>query len=200
MSRRLRILFLVLIAIAATTATLGIVFLSQNAAPAPSTATRGVGGPFALTDQNGKQVTQADFSGRYMMIFFGFTNCPDVCPLTLQRIADALAEAPDVAKRIVPILISVDPERDTPEKLKDYVAFFGPSFQGLTGTPEQIAALVKSYGVYAKKVPLPDSALEYTVDHSSFIYLYGPDASFVTVFDPSLEPEALAAKLKETIK
>lgn len=200
MSKRLRLLFLALIAIAATTATLGIVLLTQTQTAPARQAAATTGGPFALVDQNGKQVTQADYSGRYMLIFFGFTNCPDVCPLTLQRISDALAEAPEVASRIVPILISVDPERDTPEKLKDYVAFFGPSFQGLTGTPEQIGALLKSYGVYAKKVPLPDSALEYTVDHSSFIFLYGPDANFITVFDPSLEPEALAAKLKETVK
>ena len=198
MSKRLRILFLVLIAIAATTATLGIVLLSQ-AGPGKGSATT-MGGPFALTDQTGKQVTEATYRGRYMLIFFGFTNCPDVCPLTLQRIADALDIAPDIAPRVVPILISVDPERDTPEKLKEYVAFFGPSFQGLTGTPDQIGALLKSYGVYAKKVPLPESALQYTVDHSSFIYLYGPDGAFITVFDPALEPEALAAKLKETIK
>jgi cytochrome oxidase Cu insertion factor (SCO1/SenC/PrrC family) len=195
MSPRLRLILLGLIALFAAAATAAVVLLASG-----KKADGGIGGPFTLTAENGQRATDADFHGRYMLAFFGFTNCPDVCPMTLQRIADALEAEPTLKPKLTPVLISVDPERDTPEKLKDYVGYFGPSFRGLTGTPEEIGAVLKAYGVYAKKVKLEDSALGYTIDHSSFIYLFDPDGSFVTVFDPSMESAALAAKLKETIK
>jgi protein SCO1/2 len=195
MSPRLRLIMLSLIALFAAAGTAGIVLLATG-----NRQETGVGGPFTLTAENGQRVTDADFHGRYMLAFFGFTNCPDVCPMTLQRIADALEDEPSLKTRVTPVLISVDPERDTPEKMKDYVAYFGPSFRGLTGSQSEIAAVLKSYGVYAKKVKLEDSALGYTIDHSSFIYLFDPEGQFVTVFDPSLDSAALAAKLKGTVK
>jgi protein SCO1/2 len=198
MTNGTRALFLALIAMAAAVATTAIVFLTMADRSQPALAQ--LGGAFTLTGEDGQTVTEADFRGRAMLIFFGFTNCPDVCPVTLQRIADALESAPELATRLTPILISVDPERDTPAAMKAYVAAFGPQFRGLTGTPEQVAAVVKAYKVYAKKVPLEGSALGYTMDHSSLIYLYGPDGAFVTAFDPSLDGPALAAKLKETVK
>lgn len=199
MGKGTRALFLGLIAIAAAVATAAVMLLvtgSGRQAPAVSD----MGGAFTLTDQDGKRVTEADFRGRYMLLFFGFTNCPDVCPLTLQRIADALESAPGLKQKLTPVLITVDPERDTPEKMKDYVAYFGPEFRGLTGTPEEIATVLKAFKVYAKKVPLPDSALGYTMDHSALIYLYGPDGVFVTAYDPALDAAALAAKLQENVK
>lgn len=196
MSPRLRLIMLGLIALFAAAATAGIVLLATG----KKQETAGIGGPFTLTAENGQRVTDADFHGRYMLVFFGFTNCPDVCPMTLQRIADALEANPALVPRITPVLVSVDPERDTPDKMKAYVGYFGPTFRGLTGSPEEIGKVLKAYGVYAKKVELKDSALGYTVDHSSFIYLFDPDGNFVTVFDPSLDSAALAAKLKETVK
>lgn len=198
MTRTTRTLFLALIAIAAAVATAAIVMLTMKDRPAPALAD--LGGAFTLTGEEGQTVTEADFRGRYMLIFFGFTNCPDVCPMTLQRIADAFDAAPDLSARLTPVLISIDPERDTPPAMKAYVAAFGPQFRGLTGTRDQIDAVVKAYKVYAKKVPLEGSALGYTMDHSSLVYLYGPDGAFVTAFDPSLDGPALAAKLKENVK
>ncbi len=198
MGKGTRALFLALIAIAAAVGTAAVTLLVLREAPAPAVA--GLGGAFSLTDQDGKRVTEADFRGRYMLIFFGFTNCPDVCPMTLQRIADALDVAPALKSKLTPVLVSVDPERDTPAALKSYVAAFGPEFRGLTGSPDEIAAMLKAYKVYAKKVPLDGSALGYTMDHSALIYLYGPDGAFVTAYDPALDPPALAARLQETIK
>ncbi len=195
MSPRMRLIFLGLIALFAAAATAGIVVLATGQKDSGS-----IGGGFTLTAEDGRRVTDADFRGRYMLAFFGFTNCPDVCPMTLQRIADALEAAPELKDKVTPVLISVDPERDTPEKMKAYVGYFGPTFRGLTGTPAEIEAVLRDYGVFAKKVPLENSALGYTVDHSSFIYLFDREGSFITVFDPSLEADALAAKLKETVK
>ena len=199
MPTRTRAVFLALIAIAAAVATAAIVLLMTGERQAGVQPAQ-VGGAFSLTDQDGKRVTEADFRGRYMLVFFGFTNCPDVCPMTLQRIADALDAAPGVKERLTPVLISVDPERDTPAVMKEYVAYFGPEFRGLTGTQAEIDAVVKAYKVYAKKVPLPDSALGYTMDHGGLIYLYDPAGAFVTAYDPGMDAEALAARLKENVK
>lgn len=196
MTRTTRIVFLALIALAAAIATASIVMLVQTSGPPPRAQ---VGGPFTLVDEAGKQVTNADFKGRYMLLFFGFTNCPDVCPMTLQRIADALDAAPELKDKVTPVLITVDPARDTPEKMKEYVGYFGPTFRGLTGSPEQIASVLKVFGVYAKKVELKDSALGYTMDHSSFIYLFDRNGDFATLFDPTMESDAMAAKLKENV-
>ena len=196
MSNRLRLVLLVLIVLAAATAVAATMLLMQGKdGPTVSSKAR-LGGPFSLVNQDGKRVTDADFAGRYRIMFFGFTNCPDVCPTTLQLLADTLEKAPELADKVSVMLVSVDPARDTPEALKTYVTYFDPRFQGLTGTPEEIGAMLKAYGVYAKKVPLEDSALGYTMDHSAFIYLYGPDGDFITAFDPALKPEDLAAKLK----
>ncbi|MBL9012172.1 MAG: SCO family protein [Alphaproteobacteria bacterium] len=200
MTNRMRTLFLGLIALAAAVATAAVMLLAMGT-PAPRPAAAGdVGGAFTLTDQDGRRVTEADFRGRYLLLFFGFTNCPDVCPMTLGRIADALDIAPALKEKLTPVLVSVDPERDTPANLKAYLAFFGPEFRGLTGSPEEIAAVLKAYKVYAKRTELPDSALEYTMDHSSLIFLYGPDGAFITAFDPSLDAAGLAAELTKTVR
>ena len=200
MSTRLRILFLVLIVLAAGTALAAAFLLMQPHSGSASTGTARLGGDFTLVNQDGKTVTAADYAGKYRVMFFGFTNCPDVCPTTLQMIADAMKAAPDLAAKVVVMLVSVDPERDTPAALKTYVTYFDPDFQGLTGTPEQVGAVLKAYGVYARKVPLKDSALGYTMDHTAFIYLYGPDGAFITAFDPGIAPQDFAAKLKSAMQ
>jgi protein SCO1/2 len=158
-----------------------------------------VGGPFRLTDHNGKTVTDADFRGRYMLIYFGYSFCPDVCPTTLAVMAQALEKLGGKSQRIVPILITIDPERDTPQVLNDYVKAFGPSFVGLTGSMAAIQDAEKKYRVYAVKKPLDSSKASggnYGVDHSSVLYLMGPDGRLVNFYDEAVSPDDLAKDLR----
>lgn len=155
-----------------------------------------VGGPFALVDHNGKRVTNADFRGRYMLVFFGFTFCPDVCPTALQVTSQALEKlGPKKAERIVPIFITVDPERDTPDQLKSYVSSFHPSLVGLTGSQAEIEAVAKAYRVYWRRVKDDRSAAGYTMDHTSIIYLMGPDGRFVSHFTHTSSVDTIATAL-----
>ena len=140
----------------------------------------GVGGPWKLTDQNGKTRTDKDFVGKYKLIYFGFTSCPAICPTELQKTAQAYQELSDSQKeQIQMIFVTVDPEKDTTKVLKNYVSLFDKSMIGLTGTMEQIEAIKGEYKVYAAKVPDGD---DYTMDHSSFIYFMGPDDQLITLF------------------
>lgn len=151
-----------------------------------------IGGPFTLTDQLGRSVTDADFRGRWMLVYFGYTYCPDVCPTTLQTIAGAMdALGPDAAK-IVPVFVTIDPARDTPKVLASYVKLFDPRLVGLTGTPDQIAAVAHAYHVYYARVP-GSSSNSYAMDHSSFIYLMDPQGRFVTLFRPDSTAGQIAA-------
>jgi protein SCO1/2 len=154
-----------------------------------------IGGPFTLTDHKGRRVTDRDFRGRYMLIYFGFTFCPDVCPSALQVMSEALNKLGPKADRFVPIFISVDPERDTPSQLASYVESFHPRLMGLTGTPEEIDAVVKAYRVYVRKVPDPKSTAGYTFDHTSLIYVMGPDGSYRTHFAHTTDADTMAERL-----
>lgn len=159
-----------------------------------------IGGPFTLTDHNGNTVTDADFRGRYMLIYFGFTYCPDVCPTTLATIAQALDLVGEKAEAIVPILITVDPQRDTPEQLKMYVSHFSPRLVALTGTPEQIAEVAKEYRVYYAKVAEEGSDPDaYTMDHSTITYLMAPDGTYLRHFGHATTAEQMAEQLREAI-
>jgi protein SCO1/2 len=158
-----------------------------------------IGGPFVLTDQNGKQVTDKDFRGRFMLVYFGFTFCPDVCPSALQVMAAALDKLGPKAAKITPIFITIDPERDTPDKMAQYVQSFDPRLVGLTGSPDEIAAVTKEYRVYAKKVDDPKSTAGYTMDHSSIIYVMGPDGSYRTHFTHTTNVDAMAAHLAKML-
>jgi protein SCO1/2 len=162
-----------------------------------------VGGPFRLIDQNGKSVTDADFRGRYMLIYFGYSFCPDVCPTTLGVMAQALEKlGPERARRVVPIFITIDPERDTPKVLADYMSAFGPSFVGLTGSEAAIKDVEKKYRVYAVKKPLDSSKASggaYGVDHSSVLYLMGPDGRMISFYDEIISPDDLAKDLKQKV-
>lgn len=161
-----------------------------------------IGGPFTLTDQDGRIVTEQDFRGKYLLVYFGFTFCPDVCPTSLQRNADALDLLGERARDIVPVLITVDPARDTPEKLKDYVHLFRPGLVGLTGTPEQVAAVSKAYRVYYAKVDPAKTGGDdrmYMMDHSSLTYLMGPDGRFLQFFRHDLSSEEMAIRLSRTM-
>jgi protein SCO1 len=167
----------------------------QGGQPVQSSGTALVGGPFSLVGADGKPVTDRDFRGRYMLIFFGFTHCPDICPAELQVIAEALGELGDKAKNVVPIFITLDPERDTPEAMGNYVKSFGPNFVGLTGSPEAIAAAAKAYRVSYAKVEDKESAADYGVDHSALVYLMDPEGRYVTHFSYGLSAEQMAEKL-----
>ena len=158
-----------------------------------------IGGAFTLTDNTGKRVTDQDFHGKYTLVFFGFTSCPDICPAGLQLIAGALEKLGTKAQRIAPIFISVDPQRDTPEKLAAYVKNFDPRLVGLTGTPEEIAAVAKAYKVYYAKVPSKERPDDYTMDHTSIIYVMDPKGEFVTHFTPSTSVDDMAAKLDKIV-
>lgn len=153
-----------------------------------------VGGPFSLIDQDGVRRTDKDFLGRYMLVFFGFTYCPDVCPTTLAILSAALNEIGPEAENIVPVLITVDPARDTPEALKPYLSSFGPNFVGLTGTAEEIAAVANAYHAYYEIVE--NEGGDYTLNHSTAIYLMGPDGKFVTNYTLNMGLDAIAADLR----
>jgi cytochrome oxidase Cu insertion factor (SCO1/SenC/PrrC family) len=158
-----------------------------------------IGGPFTLTDHTGKRVTDQDFRGRTMLIVFGFTFCPDVCPSELQVMSAALDKLGPRAERVVPILITVDPERDTPAQLARYVSSFHPRLVGLTGTRSEVEAAAKAYRVYARKVEDPKSTAGYTIDHSAIIYVMGPDGAYRAHFTHGTNADAMADRLAKLL-
>ncbi len=152
-----------------------------------------IGGPFTLTDHTGRRVSEKDFRGKFMLIYFGFTFCPDVCPTALQVMSAALDKLGPKAQRVTPVLISVDPERDTPKQLASYIQSFHKSFVGLTGTPEDVRAAAKAYRVYFKQVKDPQSTAGYTMDHTSIVYLMDPQGRFVTHFTHATQVDAMVS-------
>ena len=159
-----------------------------------------VGGPFSLVDQDGRRVTEKNFLGKYMLVFFGYTYCPDICPTELQVMSAALDQLGPEADRIQPIFVSIDPARDTPEVLKAYVANFGLRLIGLTGSPEEVAAIAKAYRAYYAKAGNGSTGTDYLMDHSSIIYLMGPDGRFVKHMPYTTDAAKLATELKETLR
>ncbi|QQO15380.1 SCO family protein [Bradyrhizobium diazoefficiens] len=153
-----------------------------------------IGGPFQLTDQNGKAVTDQNLKGKPTLIFFGYTHCPDVCPTSLFEISEVLRAMGKDADKVNAVFISVDPERDTPATMKDYLSSFDPHLEGLSGDPAEIAKVITSYRVYAKKVPSKDG--DYTMDHTALTYLMDRDGRFVSPFNLKRPPEEAAADLK----
>jgi len=154
-----------------------------------------IGGPFALEDGAGHAVTDRDLRGRYLLVYFGYTFCPDVCPTTLNEVATALDKLGAKADRLRVAFITVDPQRDTPQVVHDYAAAFSPRIMGLTGTPEQIAEVAREYRVYYATHRTGEQAGDYTVDHSSILYLMGPDGRFVAPIRTDESGEAMAADL-----
>ena len=153
-----------------------------------------VGGPFQLVDQNAKAITDKDIKGYPTLVFFGFTNCPDVCPTTLFEVSEIMRSLGKDADRVKALFVSVDPERDTPEKIKDYLQSFDPHLVGVTGSPESIAAMGKAYRVYFKKVPLDGGG--YTMDHTAIVYLMDKDGRFVAPFNMKRKPAEAADDLR----
>jgi protein SCO1 len=173
----------------------GAILLITGHAPSPiGSAVAAVGGPFHLEDQDGKPVSDQDMKGRPFLVFFGFTHCPDVCPTTLFEMSQLLhALGPD-AGHLGALFITVDPERDTPAVLKDYLSNFDTHLRGLTGDQKSIDAAIKAYRVYAKKVPLDGG--DYTMDHTGIVYLMDKSGHFVAPFDMKRTTDAEAAELR----
>jgi protein SCO1 len=158
------------------------------------TAAAAIGGPFQLTDQTGQAVSDKSLQGRPTLIFFGFTHCPDVCPTSLFEISEVLRAMGKDADRVNAYFVSVDPDRDTPAAMKDYLSSFDPHLKGLTGDSAAMAKIISEYRVYAKKVPLKDG--DYTMDHTALIYLMDRDGRFVSPFNLKRSPDEAAADLK----
>jgi protein SCO1 len=156
-----------------------------------------IGGPFSLSDPGGKRVTDRDFRGKLMLVFFGYTHCPDVCPTELQNMTEIIGKLGPDAKQIAPIFISVDPARDTPEALSTYVNNFSPQITGLTGTESEIASAAKAYRVYFRKAG--GNRDNYSVDHSAFVYLMGRDGNYITHFMFNTPPETVVKEIRKYI-
>lgn len=177
--------------------------------PAPATARSPIsakdfpisfGGPFTLVDHKGRERTDKDFRGRYLLVYFGYTFCPVICPTGLQTIGQALDLLGKPAERVQPVFISVDPGRDKPEVLKDYVGQFHPRLIGLTGSEKQVHDVAKAYRVFRAKVPLPDMPKdEYLVSHTPNTFLMGPDGEFVTLFPHGTEAETMAKSISRRL-
>lgn len=170
---------------------------------APPLAGAAIGGPFTLIDQDGKRVSSSDFDGSYRLVYFGFSYCPDVCPVDLQLIGQAMRqlekEDPDVAARVQPIFISVDPARDTPAVLKPFVAAFHPRLIGLTGSEEEIARVAKAHGVYFAKMG-EAGAKDYLVDHSRIALLFGPKGEPIAIVPHDKGAAVIAEELRKWVR
>lgn len=150
-------------------------------------------GPFSLIDHSGNPVTDRDFRGKFMLVFFGYTSCPDVCPMDLQIIAQVIDELGEAGDRLQPIFISVDPARDTPEVVAQYASHFHPRLIGLSGSRQQTAAAARNYGVISMKFIDEKDPGNYSINHSALIYLLGPDGKFVAAFEHGTDLETLTA-------
>lgn len=184
---------------------LGLLVRELALAPSPTPPQRvDIGGSFSLLNTDGQRVSQADFAGRPMLVYFGFTYCPDVCPMSLDLLGAALdslaAIAPEKAARLQPVFISVDPARDTPSQLKEYLSYFHPSLTGLTGSPEQIDAVKRAFRVYAARARETDANGHYNVDHSSLFYLMDGDNRYLAHFPHNMTADDLAAGLAAKLK
>jgi protein SCO1 len=157
-------------------------------------ASSAIGGPFKLTDQNGNTITDGDFKGRPFLVFFGYTHCPDVCPTTLFDVSEVMRALGKDADRTGALFVTVDPERDTPAVMKDYLSSFNPHLRGATGDRVAIDAVEKAYRVYAKKVPMENN--DYTLDHTALVYLMDKQGRFVAPFSLKRRPEEAAADLR----
>lgn len=166
----------------------------------PDAANVKIGGAFDMLDHTGKAVTNETFAGKPMLVFFGFTHCPDVCPTGLQNMTDALHLAGmNTAAKITPVFVTVDAARDTPEVMAKYVSHFTPGLVGLTGTEAQIAAMAKAYKVYYAKVGDKDNP-DYMMDHSAFFYLMGPTGQFLKAIPADSDPQDIAMALREATR
>lgn len=160
-----------------------------------SSVVSAIGGPFSLTDQNGKAITDQDMKGKPFLVFFGYTHCPDVCPTTLFELSEVMHALGKDADHTGALFITVDPERDSAAAMKDYLSSFDPHLRGATGDPKAIDAVEKVYRVYAKKVPTGKDG-EYSMDHTALVYLMDKNGKFVMPFKLDRSPEEAAKELR----
>ncbi|MDR3437549.1 SCO family protein [Telmatospirillum sp.] len=195
-SKHLQRIAALLAGLAALLVVIAFAVVPRFIATAPQGPT--VGGSFSLIDQNGRSVTDADFRGKVMLIYFGYTFCPDVCPTTLGNVAQAYdLLTPAEQAQVVPIFITIDPERDTVDQIAQYVDAFSPAMVGLTGSPEQVAPVLKEFRVYAHRVETTDG--NYSVDHSSILYVMDKKGQYATHFSGEVTPKEIAAGLKKQL-
>jgi protein SCO1/2 len=172
-------------------------------APQPGTVAGGkalIGGPFVMTDHHGNRFTERDLAGKYALVFFGFTHCPDICPTTLLTIAEVMDQLGDDAKKVLPVFVSVDPKRDTVGHLSNYVQNFHPSVIGLTGTEEQVKQIADTYKVYYAIRETEDSAMGYQVDHSGYLYFMGPNGEYIAHFPHNVTAQVLREAILKQLK
>lgn len=186
-------------------------YLTQTHVPAPSATTSTdtnkevstgkalIGGPFSLIDQTGKRVTDKDFHGKTMLVFFGFTHCPDICPSGLQVMTAGLEALGDAAKDVIPVFITLDPERDTPQMLAEYVRSFHPRLMALTGTKEDVTAAAKAYRVYYQKVPSETAPNDYTIDHSAIFYIIDANGTYKSHIPHTTNVDEFIKDLKKAL-
>jgi cytochrome oxidase Cu insertion factor (SCO1/SenC/PrrC family) len=180
---------------------LGLVGFGLWQAFAPQ-ATPLIGGAFSLTDQFGKTRTDADFRGQFLLVFFGFTHCPDICPVELQTLSDVMDQLGAGGAKVTPLFITVDPARDTPDVMKQYVANFHPRIVALTGSVADVAAVAKAYRVYYARVTggtASNNDADYIMNHSAIVYLMGPDGHFVSHFDPGTSAARMVDALRKLL-
>ena len=193
-NRSARILLVSAAALAGLVLCFSLVLLAGGLmSPTGAPQTAAIGGPFRLTNQNGATVTEQDLKGAPFLVFFGFTHCPEVCPTTLFEISEIFRKLGPDADRARAVFVTIDPERDTPAALKDYLSSFDPHMVGLTGDAAEIAAVAKAYRVYYKKVPLEQ---DYTMDHTTIAYLMDKEGRFVSPFSLKRTTDAAAADLR----
>jgi protein SCO1/2 len=172
----------------------------SRAAPVISEGEAAIGGPFELTDQSGRIVTDRDFRGRYLLVYFGFTYCPDVCPTELEVISAVLERLGQLGKKVQPLFVTLDPERDTVSVLAGYLRHFDPRILGLTGRPAQIAKAIKAYRVYAAKDTREAGAAGYVINHSTAVYFMDTDGHYITHFNYGTTPQEMAARMADHLK
>jgi protein SCO1/2 len=194
-ARTTRVILILSAFIVGVAVTFGIVMLITGQNGAPVAQASAIGGPFRLVDGSGKVVTDQDMKGKPYLVFFGFTHCPEVCPTTLFELSEVFRKLGPDADRTAGLFITVDPERDTPAVMKDYLANFDPHLRGLTGDPATVQAVLKEFRVYAKKVPLKDG--DYTMDHTALVYLMDKQGRFVAPFNAKRGAEAAATELRK---
>ena len=182
----------------------GALFLFRDAgtsppAPPANPTTTGealIGGPFSLVAQDGRRVTDGDLKGRFALVYFGYTHCPDMCPLGLEKVTRAMELLPPAAaERVQPVFITFDPARDTPEVMRAYAASFHPRLLALTGSEAEVQGALKAYRVYARKADDANAGGEYLVDHSTFTYVMGPDGRYLAHFSHGTTAEEMAKRL-----
>jgi cytochrome oxidase Cu insertion factor (SCO1/SenC/PrrC family) len=179
--------------------TVNSLFLKGERSGTGTIGVAAIGGPFELVSHKGEVVRDTDYRGAYLLVMFGYTSCPDVCPTELQLITEAMEQLGPAARKVQPLMITIDPERDTAALLADYVSNFHPAIIALTGSVDQVKAAAKAYKVFFAKGEV-DADGDYFMDHSSFIYLMSPDGIYLHHFAPSSSPEAMAQKIGEVMR